>query len=328
MSQQTSLNMNLDNGVKYHVPLKWSKEIDINFLIEYFIQLKMNQVNIKNFDNLCNLMQDDSETDITEVEGLPKITQIIESRIKNVEKLIKICKKYNIKNETFFMSVSIFDNFLSKTQKRIKTLLEEMWVISIVSLNLACKFEEVNCNYLKFFKENLVDKQINTYDIKMLTNLEMEILKTLNFKIDIPNFYMFNNINMQIAISYIYKENILENNENIERLCMDLFKHNDYIMKKFVLMKESIFSSALNSGIVCFKMTLLSMKLNGNIHSMKINDFVDTNFSKIILKEEYMQRCDYVSSNIFRCLFLQGIEKKKETINSNSNSRLNLSKLE
>ena len=152
----------------------------------------------------------------------------------------------------------------------------------------------------------------------------MEILKTLEFKTDMPYFYLFNNILMQIAISNIYKESneILQNKENLENLCMDLIRHNDFITKKFVLLKESIFSSALNSGIACFKMTLLSMKFNGNLNAEKINEYVDKEFLMQILQPEYLNRCDIVSSNIFKFLALQGMGSKPENVYAADSERL------
>lgn len=314
MSILTSETKN-NNGTKFYVPLKWTEKIDKNSLLEYFIQLKMDQINIKNFTNL------QKEEGSFEEQRYPNVPEIIEERIKVVDFLIRICKKYNLKNETFFKAVNIFDNFLSKTTEKI-TNFEEIKFISIICLSISCKFEEVNCNYLIFFKENLLEK--NTYEMKDLINKEMEILKTLNFKLDIPHFYLFNNIIMQIAISNIYKESNERsvNSEVFENLCMELIKHNDFITKKFVLLKESIFSSAFNSGIVCFKMTLLSIKFNGSLHASKINEYVDSEFLSQILKPEYLQRCDIVSSNIFKFLAFQGMENKPEIVNTSQNSKL------
>ena len=290
-------------GTKFYVPLKWTDKIDVNALLEYMIHLKMNQNNIKNFNNL------EKEACSVQDQRVPTIREIIEERVKMVDWIMKICKKYNLKNETFFKAVNILDNFLAKTEKRIMSL-EEIQFNCVICLSIACKFEEVNCNYLIFFRENLLDK--NVYEMKDLINKEMEILKTLNFKLDMPYFYLFNNTIMQVAISNFYKDsNETQDSANIQVLCTELIKHNDFITKKFSLLKESIFSSALNSGIVCFKMTLLSMKFNGNLNTSRINELIDSSFLSLILKPEYLQRCDIVASNIFKYLAMQGMEASK-----------------
>jgi hypothetical protein len=355
---------------KFYLPLKWNEKYDKNELLEYMIKLKMNQNSIKDFSNLEYELKDldlklclqtEAKINASEerhFEGKIYLNsqEIIEERVKIVDFLMKTCKKYNLKNETFFKSISILDNFLSKTNQKIKNS-EELKLISVICLNLGCKLEEINCNFLIFFRENLLDK--NLYEVKDLINKELDVLRTLEFKLDFSYFYLFNNIFMQIALSYILNEadlslsfnnnnnsdgnlNLNENEkrrENCFKLFNDLIKHNDIITKKFLMLKESIFSSALNCGIVCFKMTLLSMKFSGNPYALIINQYIDKEFLSLSLNPEYLQRCDIVSSNIFK-FFSNPIQKTKSenlerkeklnslntNTNSNSNSNTNTNK--
>jgi len=285
-------------GNKFYVPLKWAEKVDLNEILEYLINLKLNQISIKNFNNLS--VEDAS---LLIDQRIPNVREIIEERVKMVDWLIKICKKFNLKNETLFRAISLIDFYLSKTTKKIMRL-EEVHFIAVVCLNIACKIEEINCNYLIFFKENLLEKGI--YEIDDLIKKETEILKTLQFRVNIPNFYQFNNSLMQVAI-----HNINNFNEGAEpkdpvkyqKIFSELLKHNEIITKKFALLKESIFSSALNSGIVCFKMTLISLKLNTDIDTAKINDLVDNIFLTKMFKTDYIQRCEIVASNLYNVLF-------------------------
>lgn len=320
-------NIKEEHLSKFHIPLKWKKDnIDKVSLLEYLIQLKLKQIHIKNFDNFPLENDQNSQGELSDTSQSLKIPEIIEGRIFLVDFLAKICKKFSLKNETFFQAVSIFDFFLSKTTKNLENF-EEMKFIAIICLSISCKFEEINCNYLIFFHENLLDK--NKYSIKDLISKELEILQILNFNINFPNFYSFNNIFIQIAILFIY-ENSEEKNFNRflnaqKSLVNDLLLHNDFIAKKFVGLKESIFSSALNSGIVCFKMTLLSLKFSGNLNAQKINDFVDKEFLNLVMKGEYLLRCDIVASNIFKFLYKKNLAQNLNQQNLNEQNSANFS---
>ena len=181
--------------------------------------------------------------------------------------------------------------------------IEEIHFISVICLNIACKFEEINCNYLIFFRDNLLEK--NIYELEDLIRKEAEILKALSFKINIPNFYNFNNSLIQVAIHNLY--NYVDEAEPIDQtkisnIYNELLKHNDLVTKKFAILKESIFSSPLNSGIVCFKMTLISMKMVGDIDTTKINEHIDNDILSKIFNFEYIQRCEIVVNNLYYSL--------------------------
>ena len=312
----SSTNTNNNYGTKFYVPVKWNEKIDKQSFLQYTLRLKRDQIVINDLKNL------EEKNDMASKE--PKClteNEIIEERVNIVHSLIKICKRFNFKNETLYRAISVFDNFLSKSLKPI-TNYEELKLISIVCLSLSCKLEEINCNYLIFFKENLIEE--NTYEVKDLIEKEMEILKTLQFKLNFPHFYFFNNVVMQIAISNIYKQSeteIPENKEHLDSLCMELARHNEFITKKYVVNKHSIFISPMGSGITCFKMTLLSMKYNGNLDTAKINQFVDHEFLSFILEGEYLRKCDFLSNNIFESFAKQEIDKDS-TLDASMDSKL------
>lgn len=285
-------------GNKFYVPLKWNEKADFNEILEYVISLKLNQISIKNFNNLA---VDDSTLMLD--QRIPSVSEIIEERVKMVDWLIKICKKFNLKNETLFKAINLIDYYLSKSQKKILRI-EEIHFITVVCLNIACKFEEINCNYLVFFRDNLLDKAV--YELNDLIKKETEILMTLQFKVNIPNYYQFNNALMQVAIHNLFNYNDeaeIKNVNKIQKIYNELIKHNEIVTKKFAILKESIFSSALNSGIVCFKMTLISMKLSSEVDTAKINDLVDSLFLSKMFKSDYIQRCEIVASNLYNILF-------------------------
>lgn len=320
MSNNSNETLMEKMGNKFFVPLKWSEKVDLNEILEYVINLKMNQISIKNFNNLAI-----EEATLLIDQRVPSVREIIEERIRMVEWLIKICKKFNLKNETLFKAISLFDYYLSKTTKRKIMRLEEIHFIAVICLNLASKFEEINCNYLIFFKENLLEKGV--YEINDLIKMETEILKTLGFRINIPNFYQFNNSLMQIAIHNLfdyYEKAEFKNAEKIKKILNELIKHNEIITKRFALLKESIFSSALNSGIVCFKMTLILLKLNSDIDTRIINDLVDDMFLSKMFKADYIQRCEIVASNLYNVLFSVKVNSEANVKNVNEHANENI----
>jgi hypothetical protein len=130
-------------------------------------------------------------------------------------------------------------------------------------LNLSCKLEEINCNYLNFFKEKLIDGKImKKYSLKELIKKEIEILKTLNFKISSPNFYFFNSICISVGINQIIK--FFERNSTnfspkieINNLIFKFITYNELICKNFSSKLKYIFKEPLVAGIICFKASIL-----------------------------------------------------------------------
>lgn len=296
------------DGSKFYVPVKWLENFDQNEMIDYLIKSDKDHISKeefkKNFDG-------EELGDFVEEKRTLRSFEVIEERIKIVDFLKDLCKKYNIKNETFYRSVSLLDKYLSKTKIKFSCG-EEILPFAIVCLSLAAKYEEINCNYLKFFKE----KFLNDFEIKDLYKKELEVLKTLNFRLGVSNFYTFNNILIQVALTNtknISNElnacfNLEEDKDNI---CQMLLQHNEFITKKFVSCKECMFSRPLNIGIICFKMTLLSMKLNGYKNALLINKLVDLDILSKALSQEFLDKCDIASSNFFNYLFLQSLRENQ-----------------
>ncbi len=97
--------------------------------------------------------------------------------------IIFLCENLNFSIETLFRTIIIFDQYIGKV-KNENFNQNNFQLITIASLSLATKIEEINCNYIKFFTENVLNSPNNKkYKYKDLTKMEFEVLKTLNFKI-------------------------------------------------------------------------------------------------------------------------------------------------
>ena len=128
-------------------------------------------------------------TNFKEDEASPKnpseyLISIEGARANMVNWLSFLCSKLNFSDQTLFRSVSIFDEYISKLTIDNASQINQQYLnlITIASLSLATKLEEVNCNYISFLNE----KVLNTPDAKIftnndLTNMEFQILKLLQY---------------------------------------------------------------------------------------------------------------------------------------------------
>ena len=116
-----------------------------------------------------------------------KSSELFENETRNnmVKWLSFLCETLNFNTQTLYRSVIIFDKFISVSDllENEDLTQEKMNLITIGCLSLATKLEEINCNYVKFFTDkviNLPDCQI--FSVKDLTKMELIILKKLSFK--------------------------------------------------------------------------------------------------------------------------------------------------
>lgn len=140
----------------------------------------------------------------------------IETRTNMVNWLKFLCKTLNFNNQTLFRVVSILDQYISKiSKKEIEEMTQEkLNLITIACLSLSTKLEEINCNYISFLNEKVLNsKDKKIFDNKDLTNMEFEILKTLKYKILYSTPLDFNDIYLEIIsnllkkiIAYIFKK--------------------------------------------------------------------------------------------------------------------------
>ena len=156
----------------------------------------INNINLsqikENFDNL----KDEESTEINLADY--KISTE-ETRPIMISWLSFLCSKLNFSEQTLFRCVSIFDQYISKIpQKQASTLdKNQLSLIAIACLSLATKLEEINCNYVNFLNEKVLNSpNSKVYTNKDLTKMELQILKTLKYKtiystpIDFIEIYM------------------------------------------------------------------------------------------------------------------------------------------
>ena len=125
-----------------------------------------------------------------------KSNELFENETRNnmVKWLVFLCDTLNFNFQTLNRAIIIFDKYISVTDllENEDLTQEKMNLITIGCLSLATKLEEINCNYVKFFTDkviNLPDCQI--FSVKDLTKMELIILKKLGFKTLYTSAYDF-----------------------------------------------------------------------------------------------------------------------------------------
>ena len=92
-----------------------------------------------------------------------KSNELFENETRNnmVKWLVFLCDTLKFNLQTLFRSVIIFDIFISRSKicklENEELTQEKLNLITIACLSLATKLEEVNCNYVSFFTEKVLN---------------------------------------------------------------------------------------------------------------------------------------------------------------------------
>ena len=139
------------------------------------------------------------------------------ARMKMVDWMIEVLSCYNCSNETFFLSVSIMDQFLFKTNSILKN--QNIHLIGIASMYIANKFEEIYPIPLKHFVVKIGHNKFKDIIIKSQTMRILEVISFENLiissvydfiKIYFFDFYSNNKLNLICTDSFIIYQKIQE----------------------------------------------------------------------------------------------------------------------
>ncbi|CAN8271248.1 unnamed protein product [Cochlearia groenlandica] len=100
-----------------------------------------------------------------------------------IDWLIEVHEKFDMMNETLFLTVNLIDRFLSKQG----IMRNKLQLVGLVALLLAFKYEEV---YVPLV-EDLVLISDNAYTRKDVLDMEKTMLRTLQFNVYLPTQYPF-----------------------------------------------------------------------------------------------------------------------------------------
>ncbi|OIT06526.1 g2mitotic-specific cyclin-1 [Nicotiana attenuata] len=100
-----------------------------------------------------------------------------------VDWLIEVNHKFELREETLFLTVNLIDRFLEKQTVARKKL----QLVGLVAMLLACKYEEVSVPVV----DDLMIISDNAYTRKEVLELETLMLNTLQFNMSVPTAYVF-----------------------------------------------------------------------------------------------------------------------------------------
>ena len=147
--------------------------------------------------------------------------------------LIFLCEKLNFNVQTLFRSITIFDLYMTAKYENYSQ--NELNLIAIACLSLSTKIEEINCNYISFLNEKVLNTpNEHIYTNKDLTKMEFKILKELNYKIIYSTPFDFLEVYIEILRNVLNQKKNTNNNNNvsedlittIKNLAINLLKNN------------------------------------------------------------------------------------------------------
>ena len=169
--------------------------------------------------------------------------------------LIEVHLKFKLVPETMYLTVHLIDKYLEKKQvKRNK-----LQLVGVTAMLIACKSEEMYPPEVKDFIY-ITDKAYNKEEV---LNMEIEMLKTLNYDITFPTQYKFLEF-------YKKKLNLDEKSFFYSWYCLELSLI-DYKMIKYDC--KIIAASACFISLHLFK--IYNDDLLENVTGFKINDLKD-----------------------------------------------------
>ncbi|KMT09624.1 hypothetical protein BVRB_6g130770 [Beta vulgaris subsp. vulgaris] len=123
-----------------------------------------------------------------------------------IDWLVEVHYKFELRDETLFLTVSLIDRFLA----RYTMVRKKLQLVGLVALLLACKYEEVSVPVV----EDLILISDKAYTREDLLEMERIMLNTLQFNMSLPTPYVFLRRFMKAA----------ESDKKLELLCSYLIE--------------------------------------------------------------------------------------------------------
>ena len=152
-----------------------------------FNSIKQNDPQINNeylLEMYCNLLNEEKELKnlFGYMENQPDINEKMRAML--IDWIIDVHFKFKLKSDTLFLTVWLIDRYLSEKQMKRGRL----QLLGVTSMLISCKYEEIYSPEVFDF----VYITESSYEKKDIINLELEMLKMLEFNVTIPtsnNFY-------------------------------------------------------------------------------------------------------------------------------------------
>lgn len=195
-----------------------------------------NKLSLNNINNTLSNLKDNiiniKEQEAKQINPTEYILSIDGARANMINWISFLCNKLNFSDQTLFRCVTIFVQYFSKiSPKEVLNLDQQnLNLITIGCLSLSTKLEEINCNYISFLNEKVLNSQNSKIFInKDLTKMELKILKTLKFKTLYSTPLDFLEIYIEIFRNIFVKGDLMMDSQtfsNIKTFSINLMKNN------------------------------------------------------------------------------------------------------
>lgn len=108
-----------------------------------------------------------------------KITAILRARM--VDWMIEVLTNFKCDDQTYFLAVTLLDRYL-KGKQEVREV-GDLHIMGVTTMFIASKYEDIYPLKMKLVYEKIAHKKISVEKIK---GLEMDILKTIHYKIPAP----------------------------------------------------------------------------------------------------------------------------------------------
>ena len=234
-----------------------------------FTNINNNLLNLK--ENFINFKEEEASP----INPLEYVISIDEARSNMVNWLSFLCSKLNFTDQTLFRSVSLFDQYIAKMSLAEASNLnqENLNLITIACLSLSTKLEEINCNYISFLNEKVLNSpNSKTFTNKDLTKMELTILKALKYKTIYSTPFDFIDIYIEIFKNVVDANNSMMNNQlisDIKILSINLMKNNlNNIMY--------LTNSSSHFAYLCFIQALNQLSMMNSLHFKQLEKSILT----------------------------------------------------
>ena len=236
-----------------------------------FFSFNLNNMNLSYIkESYLNLKEDEAKS--IELKDYPFSTE--ETRKNMINWLIFLCNTLNFTNQTLFRSVNIFDQYICTINKKEidEMTQEKLNLITIACLSLSTKLEEINCNYINFFNEKVLNTpNEKKFTNKDLTKMELIILKALKFKTLYSTSIDFIEIYLEIFKNFLGPNNSFLTEQiilSIKNISIDYMKNN-------INNDSYLINNASEFAYLCFLQSLIQLNM--------INSFNMKQFEKAII---------------------------------------------
>jgi hypothetical protein len=244
-----------------------------------FIDNLKEKMNLSSSKEIYNNFKEDEAPEIK----LEEYPISMEARANSINWIKFLCSKLSFSDQTLFRTISIFDQYICKMSiDEIQNISQNyINLITIACLSLSTKLEEINCNYINFLNENVLNpKNEKIFKNEDLTRMEIKILKALKYKIIYSTPLDFIDIYSKAFEKYIEKNkmSIIDIISDIKILSITIIKDNinncDYLFNSSSNLALFFYIQAFNQIIMAKNLKMKEVeKIPINLNFLVSNIF-------------------------------------------------------